>query len=153
MLPHHAPLVLVERAGLVQDPLGNPDLADVMEQRGDLDRVELGTVVAEPLGECDRDVGDALGVGAGVIVLRLHAPRERGDRLEVPLAHLRHEPGTLDRRGQLGQDRVADPVPPLALEAGRLCEVEGADACAAGDQTNPALAVAQADLRSGARQP
>ena len=83
MALHHDPLVVVERARLVEDRLGDPDLADVVHQRADLDRIEIRARVAEPLRKPDRDVGDALGVTAGVVVLRLHRARQRRDRLEV----------------------------------------------------------------------
>ena len=61
-------------------------------------------------GERDGDVGDALGVAAGVVVLRLHRARQRGDRLEVLLAHLFDEPRALERGRELGEDRIAQPA-------------------------------------------
>ena len=39
--PHQLPLVVVERAGLVQDAVGDRDLADVVQLGGPDDRVEL----------------------------------------------------------------------------------------------------------------
>src|SRR2546423_877312 len=62
VLLHNLPLVLVEWTGLVQDPLGDPDLADVVQKRSDLDRVEIGPCVAEPGRERDGHLGDTLGM-------------------------------------------------------------------------------------------
>ena len=101
MLLHHLPLLVVERARLVEDALGDPDLADVVQEGADLDRVELDAAVAEAACERDGDAGDALGVAAGVVVLRLHRAGERPDRLDVLLAHLLDEAGALDRRRKL----------------------------------------------------
>ena len=56
--------------------------------------------------ERDGDVGDALGVAAGVVVLRLHAARERADGLDQLLAHLLDQPCALDRGRELREDRV-----------------------------------------------
>ena len=41
VLAHHLPLAVVERAGLVQDLVGDPDLADVVQQRGGADALDL----------------------------------------------------------------------------------------------------------------
>ena len=59
-----------------------------MQERTDLDRVELLAPVAEPAAELDRDLGDALDVAARVEVLRLHRPRQRGDQVPVRFPHL-----------------------------------------------------------------
>ena len=56
MLLHDRPLVLVERAGLLEDPLRDPDLADVVQQGPDLDRLELVADEAEPARQRERDV-------------------------------------------------------------------------------------------------
>src|SRR5207247_337424 len=64
------------------------------------DRLESITVVAEALCECDRDGCDPAGVKAGVEILRLHAPRQRSNRVamgaaepDVRLANLVHRRG------------------------------------------------------------
>ena len=67
----------------MEDVLGNADLADVVQERPDLDRPEFLAFVTEPSRERNSNPGDALGVTAGVVVLGLHAPREGGDRVAV----------------------------------------------------------------------
>ena len=88
--PHQLPLLVVERRGLVEDRLGDPDLADVVEQRSELDRLEEVVAEAEPARHLDGEVRDLLRVHARVAVLRLERARERGQRLAVqPLHRLR----------------------------------------------------------------
>ena len=116
VLLHHLPLLVVERARLVEDALRDPDLADVVQEGADLDRIELVALVAEAFGERDGDVGDALRVAAGVVVLCLHRASQRADRLDELLPDLLDEPGALDRSRELGEDRVAEAVPALTLE-------------------------------------
>ena len=68
------PLALVELAGLVDDLLRHGDLADVVQQRAELDAA-LGVVVqSHRLGDVQRQAHDALAVLAGVACRR---PRRR----------------------------------------------------------------------------
>src|SRR2546425_791453 len=86
MRSHDRPLLVIERTLLAEDLLRNPDLADVVQEGSDLDRLELFAVV--PKASCERhgDGGHAARVTARVEVLRLHAPRQRGDRFAVGAA-------------------------------------------------------------------
>jgi hypothetical protein len=45
-----------------------------VQQRADLDRLQLAPLVAEPLRDLDRQDSDALDVAAAVVVLRLDRP-------------------------------------------------------------------------------
>ena len=83
MGPHHLPLVLVERPRLADDVLGDADLPDVVEERADLDRLEVVVLVAQLARELDRDGGDPFGVPTGVGVFRLDAAGKCGDRVAV----------------------------------------------------------------------
>src|SRR4029079_1106744 len=114
-----------------------------------LDRVELEAVVAQAPGQGDGDVGDALRVAAGVVVLRLHRARECADRLDELLSDLFDAPRALDRGRELGEDRAAEAVPALALELRRLIDVQTADPGPAGDEVDAALALAELDPRRG----
>jgi hypothetical protein len=51
VLAHDVPLLAGQRARLVQDPVGHPDLADVVQQRGVADALDLDLV--EPEGARD----------------------------------------------------------------------------------------------------
>ena len=71
------PLVGVERPGLVQDRVGDADLADVVQQRDGGELGELVAVEAEARADVDREVVDGVGVLAGVAVARLERRGER----------------------------------------------------------------------------
>src|SRR5919202_1503181 len=45
VLAHDLPFLFVERLRLLEDPLGDADLADIVQKRADFDRVELGSLV------------------------------------------------------------------------------------------------------------
>ena len=72
------PLLVGQRAGLVQDLVGHGHLADVVQQRGGLDLG--GGVVVEPHAARDgaRQLDDVLGVLARVAVALEQGDRERG---------------------------------------------------------------------------
>src|ERR671923_108248 len=150
--PHHLPFLVGQRAGLVEDRLGDADLADVVEQRADLDRVEIRADVAETARELHRDRGNPLGVLAGGAVLRLDAPRERGDRREVLLPDSRDQLGALECGRKLGEDRVAETRPALAIELRGVVEDEGADVVSSRDQRNARLGEPDVHLGGGARE-
>ena len=74
-------------------------------------------------------------MAAGVVVLRLHRAGERGDRLEVRLAHLLGERRRLERRRELRLDRLAQALPALDVAA---VDQEPADDPAGGLERSPA---------------
>src|ERR671932_65503 len=123
---------------LLEDPLGDTDLADIVQKRADFDRVELGSLVPEPSRERDRHRRDALGVVAGVVVLRLDAAGECGDRGQVRPTDLLNELRALDRGRELRDDRLSDPTPSRLVEPAVVDEAQGADLLAAGDEGDAA---------------
>src|SRR4029079_17329951 len=67
-----------ERPGLLQDPVGNPDLPDVVEQEAVRGALILGEALgSDCLRECGRVALDALRMRARSRVLRLEGTRER----------------------------------------------------------------------------
>jgi len=85
---HQRPLGLGQRVRLVEDRVGDGDLADVVQQEAELD---LG-VIGQPRAHGARDLqavgGHALGVLARVGVARLDRVGQRPDRRDVGLAQL-----------------------------------------------------------------
>ena len=81
----HAPaLRRAERTGLLEDPVRDPDLADVVQEEAVLRaRVVADGAFVDAPGERDRIVLDALRVRARARVLRLERARERRDGLAV----------------------------------------------------------------------
>ena len=87
------PLGRRERRGLVEDLLRDRDLADVVEQRGDPDPVDLGLGQLELLGHLDDDRGDERRRLAAVVGERRD---ERGQHVRGRVARLAadlHRPG------------------------------------------------------------
>src|SRR6266536_1936423 len=80
---HLAPLRRAERAGLLEDPVGNPDLADVVKEEPVRRALVAHNSLADGLSEGRRVALYALRVRAGARVLRLQRARERRDRLEI----------------------------------------------------------------------
>ena len=64
VLSHEVPLGTVQRAGLVEDPVGDADLADVVQLRRATDLVELLARHPEPAGDRHRELGHAAGVAS-----------------------------------------------------------------------------------------
>ena len=91
-------LLLVERARLLQDLVGNGELADVVQEAADRQLAQARCGDAELLPHLDREQRDAAGVTLGVLVLRGQEARQRAD--------LRAEVG-LFRRDELGAAEVA----------------------------------------------
>ena len=71
MAPDHLPFVLVELPGLVQDPRGHRQLADVVEQRGPSEPVALLRRELHLLGQEVGEDANAFGVAAGAAVVGL----------------------------------------------------------------------------------
>src|SRR4029079_10085903 len=77
-----------------------PDLADVVEQAGGVDGLDLLGTETQPLGEEDRVAGDILGVPLRVAVLRVD--REDETLEDVEAAGGRRALGLLGRRRPYG---------------------------------------------------
>ena len=75
------PLVGVERAGLVEDGIRDPDLAHIVEQAGagECPQLVCGQLHCAP--DLDGKLGNAGVMPLGVLVLRLDRGGKRGDRL------------------------------------------------------------------------
>jgi hypothetical protein len=94
---HGVPLLGAELARLVEDQVRDGELAEVVQQAGAAQRAQRLGVEAEARAEGDGDLGDALGVAAGVRRLRVDHARERlGDAVELLLVGDEHPVGRLD---------------------------------------------------------
>jgi hypothetical protein len=71
-----------EGAGLAEDLIADPNLADVMEQAGEVKVADFSAREAHFLTESDGDSGDALAMSAGVGVLRVDRGGEAADDAE-----------------------------------------------------------------------
>ena len=78
---HHGALRRAEGARLVQDHVGDGELADVVQGARDSDELGAGRVEADPLGEERADGAHPLGVGARLAAVRLDGAGEPPDRL------------------------------------------------------------------------
>ena len=72
-----------ERPVLLQHPVGDADLADVVQQRAEAEDVELPLVEPQLPPDDDRQRADALGVAGGVGVARVERGGQRLDRADV----------------------------------------------------------------------
>jgi len=70
---HQPPLVEIERRGLAEDVVGDPDLPDVVEEKSVLDAPVLQKLGSDLVGELERIALYALGVGARPAVLESSA--------------------------------------------------------------------------------
>ena len=103
---HQPALGRGQRPGLLQDPVRDPDLADVVEHEAVGDAFVLADLGCGDLRELDRVAAHALRVLAGPVILRLERAGERGHRLVV---------------GVLEQPPVA------ALELEQVAEIAGVE--------------------------
>ena len=114
---HQRPLVVVQRAGLVDDRVGDHDLADVVQQRRQLDVVALALVEPQLVGDLQRQRDDAARVvAAGVLVGLLQQVAEQHrdaavgaaqlERLVEPLVALAREQRQQRGERQHEQERV-----------------------------------------------
>src|SRR4051794_13250874 len=85
---HDIPLVVAQRTGLVDDLLGYADLADVVQQRAELDEPPLVLAEAELVCDRHRQRNDALAVRAGVFVVLADQLAEQQRRAPVRPARL-----------------------------------------------------------------
>ena len=77
---HHLALVGAQRAGLVDDLLRHRDLADVVQQRGELGAAALGGRQAHLVRDLQRERDDGLAVEPGVLVVVLDQVAEQDRR-------------------------------------------------------------------------
>ena len=78
MRPDQRPLLLGQRPGLEQDRVRDPDLADVVEERAELQPLQRVGVEAELAADAE-EVSVIQRVRGGVLVPRLERVRERLD--------------------------------------------------------------------------
>ena len=90
-----------QRAGLLEDVVVDADLADVVEQPGEIEVAALRRRNAELLGQPDRDPGHALGVARGVGVLGVDGRGQGTDDAEEQFLELGVDP----RVARLGGDQ------------------------------------------------
>ena len=83
MLAHDLPLAVVQRPLLVEDLVGDPDLADVVQERRGTHAGDLRGIEGERLGDLGRQVDDGLGVIAGIAVALAQRGGERRDHVTV----------------------------------------------------------------------
>jgi hypothetical protein len=102
----HDLLLLLGRqwSGLGQDPVGNADLADVVEHAAELDGAQRRLAEAEAVGGRPRERTDPPGVARGAGVARLDGVREHGQQREEDISvrcrrRRRHRAG----RGRAGK--------------------------------------------------
>src|SRR6476620_1230772 len=88
VLAHDLPLTLGERTGLVEDLVGNPDLADVVKERRGADTADLLAVQRQGLADPRGQVDDALRVLTRVAVALLERRGECRDH--VAMSELEH---------------------------------------------------------------
>ena len=115
MAAHLGPLPRIQRTRLAEDLLGDPDLADVVEQAAEEEVVVVGELGVDQLGEGDGGLGDRGQMAAGDDVLGLHRGGEAGDHRVVAGARVVEQLAVAldDRADDVAVDYAA------ALEPGR----------------------------------
>ncbi len=111
--PHRHPLLGVERPGLQEDPVGDTDLAEVVDGRRLADELDHALVEAELLGDRDGVDGDPLGVVVGRRVAMVDDLGEAADGiagLALELADVAECPG--DDHARDGQEQSSRPARP-----------------------------------------
>ena len=119
-------LRVVERPGLLEDRVGDGELADVVEQAADREVAEVALREAEALADLHRPERDPARVLLGVGVAPAELDRERADvRAEEALLGV-HELGRVEVAGErprldaaceVERDRDADDEDAVELEA------------------------------------
>src|SRR5206468_10035708 len=100
----HAPLLGCERSRLLEDAVGDPDLADVVEYETVLDADVVRERGLDSAREIERIALHTVRVGARSDVLGLECLRERADRGTVGLLHeLPLRPFELDDAAQVAR--------------------------------------------------
>src|SRR5439155_11344340 len=95
------PLLRRQRPGLEQDARRDADLADVVEERAELDALERGGVEAQLAADLQRHVRDPARVRRGVLVVRLERVGEGLDRRDERVLEALEAAGTLQRDRRL----------------------------------------------------
>ena len=119
MLLDHLVLVGRQRTRLAEDLVGDADLADVVEEAGEVDRPGEVGLDADPLGEEGGVAGDVLGMPLRVAILRVDGEDEAVEDVEATGGDRR----LVRRAGQA--DRVAAARLSLFEGAGRRREQDG----------------------------
>ena len=136
---------LVSGAGLVEDPVGDRELADVVQQRGAAQVAQLRVVRAERARQADHDQARAIGVPVGPRRLGVDHARERvGDPVQLrvvgasaagpsgshgaDVAVVRASPRTPRRRGSVpsASTSAGSNQPPRRLRATRQAALDAA---------------------------
>ena len=82
---HHLPFRSVQRTVLVQDRIGDAELADVVEEAGAGKSSLLGCFHAQFPADLDAELGDPAIVSLGLTVLDLDCRHQGGDNLNIEL--------------------------------------------------------------------
>jgi hypothetical protein len=98
MAPEDEALRLGQGAGLPQNLLRNRQLAQIVEASGQPDELDLFGVEAEQAGDSGRELGDDVGVAAGVPVALVDRVGQAGCGLEAGVAV-----GCLSEAGEVGE--------------------------------------------------
>ncbi len=134
-----APFVLVQRARLEQDPLGDGDLTDVVQQRAEAQTLATLGVETEAPSHGHNVVADLVGVGAQVRVLdpdglgqHPHHRDIRVTQLALQAPVLQHCPGLIAQRQQDVVVELAEPA--RAIGTGHHAEQHVGDVDGQGDE-------------------
>ena len=100
---HDRPLLVVQAAGLLQDPIGHADLADVVHLGGQREVVLVVSGDLEALPDRRGQAHYLLSVTAEIAVSEIDQPAQRSDKLR----------SLLDRRLQVCLHRCLRPPPAL----------------------------------------
>src|SRR5437868_2654424 len=117
---HERALLGGEPARLGEDRRGDADLADVVEERAELEPLERRRVEAEGLADLHRHVADPARVLRGVLVVRLERVRERLDGGEERALEALDGAGVRDRELRLVGDPGQQPQLAVGEVASRL---------------------------------
>ncbi len=142
------PLAVIEHARLVEDVLGDDQLADVVQQGAAAQVVEVPLVHVELTGELDGPVGDALGVSLGLAPGGLEGARPaldggvvRQGQLHVGALQVLEERGAVD--GDAGGARQGgEELEPVigGLQHGAVVDLENALHLSLGDERDGVVA-------------
>ena len=124
---HVLVLVVGQLAALGEHRVGDGDLADVVQGRGELDELELRVGQPEALGDLDRQVADPMRVPAGVVVVELGGRGEAGEHLELRLLELARGAARVGDVLDLGEE-LHDPLPVVADRGDRDARLDHAPA-------------------------
>jgi hypothetical protein len=95
-----------QAAGLLQDGLGHADLADVVQQPGHVDLLDVAVAQADLARQVAADERDALAVAAGVGVLGVDRAGQAVQQAHHQAVHVLEQPGVLEVDRRLVGDRV-----------------------------------------------